>query len=209
MTRDELILSMTPTVKRYAAKFARRCRGASVEDLESEGYAAACRAADTYDVAHPSKGTFGVYANVCGRQSMVRYLRDALAEKRGGGRPMAQLEVDGGDGERSPLPADPRASDPADIAAARELLAPRPPSVRKLERSLPSPAAVADRVTRLREAMFGAIDEAAVTAMMGAVMKKAQAGDLKAAKQVSDLLSPSRSGVVANQQVVVVQPVDV
>lgn len=42
--------------------------------------------------------------------------------------------------------------------------------------------------------------------MMQSVMMKAQAGDLKAAKLVADLLSLSRSGVTTNQQVVVVQP---
>ena len=211
-TRDDLITSVIGLVKHTARKFTNLPSGVTVEDLESVGHIAACKAADAYDAADDSGAKFSTYAATCIRNAMLKTIGEAKAEKRNCGRMASTLEATDDVGDRIGLPADPRQADPAEIAAAREtVLAGRPGrnlSIRQLERTLPTPSAVAEQVTKLRAAMFGAIDEGAVSAMMAAIMAKAQAGDLKAAKLLMDLLAPARSGVTVNQQAVVIQSGD-
>ena len=105
------------------------------------------------------------------------------------------------------LPRDPKQSDPSEIASMRESIT---LSQRRghLDIALPTPSEVADQVTKLRSAMFGALDESAVAEMMQSVMRAAQSGDLKAAKIIIDMLAPARSGVTVQQQAIVVNQGD-
>lgn len=199
-TRDDLIAEAFPLIAVAARKFGRLPVGIDTDDLESAGNEALLEAATRYtpEIGVPWKA----YAYTKLKDAMRAVIKYARTRKR------ADLCPVNDQGETMPPPADPRSGDPVAIAEARELVtAPkrRGLSVRQLEQVLPTPAAVADQVTKLRAAMFGAIDEQAVADMMRAVMEKAQAGDLKAAKLLMDLLAPGRSGVTVNQQAIVVQ----
>jgi hypothetical protein len=97
------------------------------------------------------------------------------------------------DPETGALPdyADPARGDEADRASARQdpliTLAQKP--LRPVD-TLPTPAAVADRVRELRSAMYGSIRPDDVAAMMQNVIAAGRNGDLKAAKMVFDLVKP-------------------
>jgi hypothetical protein len=121
--------------------------------------------------------------------------------------------AEGGEVEEFPR-ADPKASDPSEVAEARELVrvprrAHKPASAAELTRTLPSPSEVADRVTALRAAMFGAVSESDVADVMRAVVDRAKGGSTRDAKLLLDLLAPARSGVTVHQQAVVIQQGDV
>ncbi len=77
-----------------------------------------------------------------------------------------------------------------------------------LAASLPSPDTVADKVTRLREAMYAKVSEADVGEMMAALMAKAKGGHTGAAKLIIDMVSPSRGGTKVMQQAVYVSMED-
>lgn len=203
--REGMILDARPLVRR-AARALTPPPGLTADDLESAGYAAVCRAADRFD---PALGVpWPAYAATQARREMVDEIRRWCG--RTGGKLAAGLEPDDGEGGRLSLPADPRANDPGEIAAARETLA-RPRRVKDLAAGLPTPAEVADQVTRLRAAMFGAVTEADVGQIMAGVVARAKDGSPRDVKLVLDLLAPARSGVTVQQNVatVVMSPSDV
>lgn len=202
-TRDDLIAEAFPLIAIAARKFHSLPVGINTDDLESAGNEALLEAATMWSPDTEVEWKAYAYSRLKG--AMQNTITHARSRRR------ADLCPTNDDGETLAPPADPRSADPSEIAAARELVT-RPRrslSIRRLESTLPTPGAVADQVTKLRAAMFGAIDENAVSSMMQAVMAKAQAGDLKAAKLLMDLLAPGRSGVTVNQQAVVIQQGDV
>lgn len=202
LTRDALVERAYPLVALEAHRFRSLPPGLSAEDLESLGGETLLAAASEYD--GPDDGW---------RRWAKFYLRNRLrafvAQARQRSRLRAPLEVETEEGDFLPRP-DPRVSDPADLAAAREALQPRRKhvSASELVRTLPSPAEVADKVTELRAAMFGAIDAAKVRAMMESLQERAGKGDLKAIKLLVDLLAPGRSGVTVQQQAIIVRTGD-
>lgn len=199
--RDALIEQAMPLVPIAARKFPRLPPGINAEDLESAGNEALLEAAARYDPA------CGVPWKNFAYTGLKRAMQNAVRAQRR--HPTAALQPVH-DGEELPPPRDPRAADPGEAAAARELVR-RPRqrlSARSLGEVLPSPAAVADQVTRLRAAMFGAVSEADVADVMQSVVAKAKGGNMGAAKLLVDLLGPGRSGVTVNQQAVVIRTGD-
>lgn len=206
LTRDELIAEAMPGVLWVARSLASRGlpRGVSVEDLESIGNEALLEA---YAVYEPGSGPWKAFSRHVAKQRMKSF----LARARELARRSAPLEILTPDGDELPR-ADPRAVDPAELASAREVLAPvsRPTTrMSSLTKSLPSPAEVADRVTKLRAAMFGAISEQDVQAVMAGVVERAKDGSARDVKLLLDLLAPSRSGVTVQQQAVVIHQGDI
>lgn len=175
--------------------------GLTVEDLESVGNESLVESAAEYD---PGAGVpFKPYA----RQRMKWAMMHACRKQRDRSARPLQLEFDG---EAMPPPADPKAGDPTEIAAAREPLAhPRRQRCR-LARTLPAPDQVADQVAALRAAMFGAVAAEDMAEVMQGVVARAKDGSAKDVKLLLDLLAPARSGVmqVVNQQAVVIQQGD-
>lgn len=199
--RDSLIEQALPLVPIAARKFPRLPPGINVEDLESAGNEALVEAAARYDPAGGVPWKNFAYAG------LKRAMQNAVRSQRR--HPTAALQPVH-EGEELPPPRDPKAADPGDTAAARELVR-RPRqrlSARSLGAVLPGPAAVADQVTRLRAAMFGAVSEADVADVMQSVVAKAKGGNMGAAKLLVDLLGPGRSGVTVNQQAVVIRTGD-
>jgi hypothetical protein len=199
--RDELIGQALPLVPIAARKFPRLPPGINVEDLESAGNDALVEAAARFDPA------CGVPWKNFAYKGLKLVMQNVIREQRRRAASALQPVVDGQD---LPPPRDPRAADPADAAAARELVG-RPRrrlSAQALGEALPSPAEVADQVTRLRAAMFGAVSERDVADVMQSVVAKAKGGNMGAAKLLVDLLGPGRSGVTVNQQVVAIRTGD-
>jgi hypothetical protein len=94
------------------------------------------------------------------------------------------LQLERADGSLTPLPPDPHADDPGDLAAVREQVRGRC-VLSKVEACLPSPEEVVAKVIVLRTAMFAAIDVEGVTETMKKVMELA-----KATRLLIDLLAP-------------------
>lgn len=203
-------------VRRVAGKYDRlRPPYMSYDDVEGAAALGFAQALTTFDPARGVKPT-----TWCGRR-MVGAIRDAIRTETGGrvgsarykaGRPAELAGYDRGDDSTGVIVADIKQADPGDIAAARELItdAPvrrRPP--RDLAPDLPTPAAVAEKVTELRSAMFAAIAPTDMGDVMTAVLEKAKGGNLGAAKILIDLLAPGKSGVTVNQQAVVIQQGDI
>ncbi len=208
-TRDERIAGMVPAVRRIARRVAGRT-GHDAGDLEGAGYEALCEVADANPDATPDG--YRAIAAVAAERRMVDAVRAASAVRNGGpgrrgtGRRVTAVDLRPDDADPArPPPADPRAADPADLAAARELVL-APPTAP----ALPPPAEVAERVTRLRAAMFAAVSEADVGAVMAGVVARAKDGSHRDVRIVLDLLAPGRSGVTVQQnvQTVVVRPDD-
>lgn len=202
MDRDDLIAAALPVVARVARGMAPH-PAVTVEELESAGHLAVVQAAGQFDPARgvPWEGFAGQRARWAMLTELSRRAGVAAEPLRGEGR----------DGHLADLPADPRASDPADIAAVRETVAPRRRGNRitRLSESLPPPDAVAERVTELRAAMYGRIGVADAEQVMDAILGKAKAGNVGAAKLVVEMLSPSRGGTkVIQQQAVIVNTGD-
>lgn len=203
LTRDDLVERAYPLVALEARRFGALPPGVSAEDLESLGGEVLLSAAAEYD--GPDDG-WRRWAKYYLRNRMRDFIRKArkVASRR------APLETETEEGDFLPRP-DPRVADPADLAAAREALQPRRAghvSVGRLAKTLPSPTEVANKVTELRAAMFGALDVAKIGDMMASLQERAGKGDLKAIKLLVDLLAPGRSGVTVNQQVVTIRTGD-
>lgn len=152
----------------------------------------------------------------CGKR-VVGAIRDAIRDATGGrvggarhqaGRPVLLAGCDRGEGTEGVTVADVRQADPADIAAAREMVV-RPRGRRELAPDLPSPGEVATRVTELRAAMFAAVTPADIGDVMAGVVERAKAGNLSAARMLIDLLAPGKSGVTVQQQALVIQQGDI
>jgi DNA-directed RNA polymerase sigma subunit (sigma70/sigma32) len=201
-TCDELAEEAIQLIPLAASKF--KCpKGLNAEDLESAGNEALLDAAIRFDESAGVPWKNFAYQRIkWAMQKAVRKHRQTVASS-------LQPEIDG---ETMSLPVDPKSSSPLAIAEARELVTRRQPklSIRSMEQSLPDPAAVADQVTKLRAAMFGAISADDVADVMQSVVSKAKGGDLKASKLVMDLLAPGRSGsTVVHQQAVIVSQQDI
>lgn len=203
LNRDTLVERAYPLVALEARRFGTLPPGVSAEDLESLGGEVLLAAAVEYD--GPDDGW---------RRWAKFYLRNRMrgfvSQARKRSRLRAPLEVETEEGDFLPR-VDPRVADPSDLAATRETLQPKRSqhvSVGQLAKALPSPAEVANKVTELRAAMFGALDAQKVRDMMTALQERAGKGDLKAIKLLVDLLAPGRSGVTVNQQVVAIRTGD-
>lgn len=195
-------------VRRLAAKFDAP-RGLTADDMESAGGEGLAVGLRTFD---PGRGVkLRTHLTNTIRHAIQDAVRGHVGRSAGGGR--RRMYGAGGltvslDEREESIVADTRIGDPADIAAAREVvLAPR--RGRELGADLPAPAEVAARVATLRAAMFGAIDAADVGEIMAGMVAKAKGGNVAAAKLVFDVLSPGRSGVTVQQQTIVVAPGDV
>jgi RNA polymerase sigma factor (sigma-70 family) len=199
--RNEMIVSAMDLVPWQARRFPRLPRGVTTDDLESAGNEALVHAATTFD---PEAGTpWRTYARTCVKNAMKGVVAHARSRRS------VPLEIEAESGELLPRP-DPRAADPADRAAARELVAARPRRKHIDLDDAPDPAAVATRAAALREAMFGAIRDEDAAAIVGQVVAKAKGGDLRAARLFFDLLAPARAGTtVVQQQAIVVRSDDV
>ncbi len=196
-TRDELAEEGLRLVRYQACQYRDLPPGLNRDDLESAGNEAVVEALHMYD---PACGvSFTTFAKTTIRSRML----DAIRARTRRTKREVSLQRMNADGESVPLPADPKAADPADTAAARERSRVRVrTTVKDLVKSLPSPDDVARRVIDLRAAMFAAVKPEDVAEVMYAVVSKAQNGDLKAAQMLINLLGPS-SGVTV--QTVVVQ----
>lgn len=210
-SRDELVRDAYPLVALEARRFRGYPPGVSAEDLESLGGELLLCAAAEY--GGPPDG-WRKFAKFYLRNRMRDFCRTARA-RAARSAPIDVLVREPG-GEPVELPReDRRQADPADLAAAREplVLAKRPRatlSTRRLAETLPSPAEVAEQVTRLRAALFSAVSEQDVSEVMAGVVARAKGGSARDVKLLLDLLAPSRSGVTVNQavQTVIVQPDD-
>lgn len=206
LSRDELIERAYPLVAIEARRIKHLPPGYTVEDLESYGGEVLIAAAAEYG---GTEEKWPKYAKFYLRNRMQCHCGQAKAKAAR----QTSLDIEPPDGQLAPQ-LDPKASDPAEIAEAREqfALAPRKTaSATRLAASLPPAHEVADKVTQLRTAMFEAIRPDAVAAMMQSIQNKAADGDLKAAKVLIDLLAPARSGIttVVNQQAVILREGDI
>lgn len=201
LTHDELVRQAYPLVAIEARRFVSLPPGVNTDDLESLGGEALLQIAAEYG---GSEEEWRKMAKLSLRGRMRTFVTKAYDRARRN----TTLEVMTPTGESFPRP-DPKVADPAELAVVREQLKRKGRvGIRELASSLPGPEEVADRVTELRAAMFGAIDPAKITAMMGTLQERAAGGDLKATKLLIDLLSPGRSGVTVNQQAVVIRSGD-
>lgn len=198
-TRDEMAAEAMPLIRVAALKFGTLPRHVDRDELESAGGQAIVEAMAHFDPGHGTPWRSFAYTFI--RNAMRSAIRRAASRREVGLCPVNS------DGEEAAPPRDPRSADPADVAAAMEAVRPRE-SIRRMRDAMPDPGEVAEQVTRLRAAMFGAVSEQAVQGVMAAVVAKAQGGDLKAAKLLIDLLAPGRSGVTVNQQAIVVRSGD-
>jgi hypothetical protein len=204
MVYESMIESALPTVQWIARVMERKGQpyGVNRDDLESVGNEALMEARAYFD---PDKYTWIEFVKLTARSRMTDEINKAKQRRSR----TAPLEIETADGEFLPR-EDTRADRPDDRAAAREGMAKGKPAtlaVTQVRAGLPTPDAVALKVAALREAMFSAVKTEDVTEVMGSLVEKAKAGDLKAMKLFLDYLAPSRSGVVV-QQAVVVNPGD-
>ena len=195
-TREDLVNQAMHLVAWQARRFRRLPPGINIEDLESAGGEALIEAANCYD---PTMGPWLIRA-----QSYVRNrMRDTIRAARRHMHLQLQPEIDG---EALPPPADTKASDPSELASVREAVFGRNSCrVDRLKAAMPTPAEVAGQVARLRCAMFQAVSEADIAETMQAMVAKAKGGDVRAARLLTELLAPGRSGVHVSQQTVVIQ----
>ncbi len=171
---------------RQAAKKLKAPVGVEHEDIIAAGMLAAVQAADAYD---PSLG-------VPWRAYVTQKVKWAMSDELGreNRRSSANVMERAGKGEIRV----PTSTDPAKVAEAREVVF--TVKVGRVAESLPPADAVAERVAKLREVMYGAIKEEDVLEMMQAVMSKAKTGSTAAAKLVMDFLTPARGGSKTVQQ---------
>jgi hypothetical protein len=201
LTRDDLVKQAYPLVAIEARRFTSLPPGLSIDDLESLGGELLLAFAAEY--GGPEEDWRKV-AKFHLRNRMRTFVSTGFKRSRRA----TTLEVITPTGEEFPRP-DPRVADPAELAAVRERVTkPKRVGIRELAASLPAPEEVADRVTELRAAMFGAIMPDRIRSMMDTLQHRAVAGDLRAMKLLIDLLSPGRSGVTVQQQAVVIRTGD-
>jgi DNA-directed RNA polymerase sigma subunit (sigma70/sigma32) len=199
LTREAMVNEAMPLIAIAARKF-RMPPGVNIDDLESVGNEALNEASVRFDQQAGIPWKNFAY-------SMIKnWMRNEISARRR--HPTATLQPVH-EGKELPPPVDTKASDPCELAQVRELVTRPKTRLRQVEQYLPSPSQVADQVTRLRAAMFGAVSEDDVAEVMGAVLKKAKAGDMRAATLVTDLLAPARSGVTVHQQAVVIRSGDI
>ena len=170
--------------------------GYDQDDLESVGNEAAVEALARADRTDPAR--FKATMRLTIRNRMKDFLKSLKVK----GRAMARLPADADENE---MPVrDLRADDPADRAAAREVvLAPGAGKVVVRNPALPSPDVAAAKAAALREVMFGAIRADHVLAMMAAIGEKAADGDLPSARFIRDLIDRPQAGPVQQTAVII------
>jgi RNA polymerase sigma factor (sigma-70 family) len=196
-TRDELAAEGLELVHYLACQHRNLPPGINRDDLVSVGNEAVVEALQFYDPA------CGVSFKTCCKTTIRSRMIDAIRAAQRHSRKRVGLEETRPDGERSALPADPKAEDPAVVAQAREKArrVKTRTTVTDLATSLPAPEDVAQRVLDLRAAMFAAVKPEDIREVMSAVVAQAQNGNLRAAKLLIDLLGPS-SGVTVQTAIV-------
>lgn len=197
--RNALVESALDLVPWQASRFPRLPAGITRDDLESAGQEALVHAATAYDPQ--GEAGWRTYARVCVKQAMRAVVRHARTRRQ------VPLTIRTPDGDELPR-ADPKAADPAQVAEARELVAPR--RRRDPFADLPAPQAVAAQAVALRDAMYAAVSAEDVGDIMRAVVRKAKGGDLKATRLLLDTVLPGgRQGGTTIQQVVAINQTDI
>lgn len=199
--RDVWAAEGVEIVKWQARRYRNLPPGLNVDDLESAGNEAIVEALTLYDSSAGHGFKPFCVGRVRGR--MKDLIRAARRRARLGAPVGGEVEIEH---------ADRRADDPAANAGAREMVALNRDSLVRvrqhlrdpLEEALPPPDAVAERAAKLRSVLFEAITPESVRATMEAVLAKAQAGDIRAAKVVIDLIVPKAA--VTAQAAVVLAP---
>ena len=172
---------------------------AAMDELRSAGHEAITKALRDFD---PARGVpWGAYVTQAVKYAFLtlasNHKRDAAA-----GRVPRSLHATDADGDDYPLPADPKACDPSEIAAARESLGRGECGGSRGPKFLPaamSPAEAARRAARLRDAMFRPIREDDMEAVMAGVVERAKKGDPRSVKLLIDMVT-----VRAAERVVIV-----
>ena len=202
-----LIEDAMPTLDALTRQAARRLGfGPQAADgLKSTAALRLTRAASKFD------GSMGVpWLAYATEQIRYGFLDAAKAYRRGSRLGAASLDADapGGDGggALACVTADPRAADPGELAAARECLTPRRGG--RTANPLPDPLAVAAKAQALQAAAYAAVSVADMGDVVAALVRKAKAGDVGAAKVVLGMASPRATGVTVHQQNVIVHPGD-
>ena len=173
MNRCEMAESLNESVRLLARRFARKY-GRDPGDCESVANEAFLDAIDSFD---PDRGaTPKGYVTDTVKRRLVDWLRQETGHRLKSAVRVGLLPRNRETGAAVPL-ADRSAADPADAAAAREALA----------AGLPPPDAVAAKARALRAAVYAAVSEQDVAAVVGAVVAKAKRGNVGAAKFVLGL----------------------
>ena len=162
---------------------------AALDELRSAGHEAVTNALRDFD---PARGVpWGAYVTQQIKYAFLTLARDHNRAAAAGRIPRS-LSATNADGDEYPLPADPKASDPCEIAAARETLGRGECGAMRGAKFLPaalSPLAAAQRAARLRDAMFRPIREADMEAVMAGVVERAKKGDPRSVKLLIDMVS--------------------
>jgi hypothetical protein len=158
--QDDRITRAYPLVAIEARRFRTLPPGVGVDDLESVGGEALVEAAANHD---DDRGPWLRFARAWARNAMRGY----LSQSRRRSNRMTTLEVETPDGESMPR-ADRRAADPCELAGVRERLT---------TATLPDAKTVVDQVTKLRNAMFDAVDVTKLAAMMNVLQTQTVGGD--------------------------------
>lgn len=204
-TRHALIEEAVPALGTMARAAARRLGLGpdAADELWSAGSLRLTQAAAKFD---PARGVpWPAYA---AEEIRYGFLDAAKAYAKNRGRGVASLDADaGGDGgSLACLTADPRAADPGELAAARECLTPRPGG--RSRNPLPDPGAVAAKALALQAAAYAAVSVGDMEDVVAALVRKAKAGDVGAAKVLIGMTGPRATGVTVHQQNVIVHPGD-
>lgn len=172
--------------------------GSNLDDLESVGNEAVCEALARGDRTNPI--AFRKFIRITVRSRMKDFLK--AARKRRVKEAGVPRDRESGVTVET---MDRSASDPADVAAAREQI-----RLSGVTVALPSPVAVAVKVELLRSALWSAVSPEDVAAVVSAQVKKAKGGSTRAAEFVTRLLTPSSVGKSSSpQQAVFVNVQDV
>ena len=192
--RDERIDAGMKALEVQLAK-ARRHVGpdsAAMDELRSAGHEAVTKAYRDFD---PARGVpWGAYVTKTIHYAFLTLARDHKRAAAAGRIPRS-LSATNADGDEYPLPADPKAADPADIAAAREASGPGRAGLGVLV-SAPTPAAARAQAVRLRAAMFKPLREADLADVMAAVVARAKAGDPHAARLVFSMVNDRANAAI-------------
>ena len=162
---------------------------AAMDELRSAGHEAVTNALRDFD---PSRGVpWGAYVTQQIKYAFLTLARDHNRAAAAGRIPKS-LNATDTDGDEYPLPADPKAGDPSEIASARETLGRGecggPRGTKFLPAAL-SPAEASRRAARLRDALFRPIREDDMEAVMAGVVERAKKGDPRSVKLLFDMVS--------------------
>lgn len=203
--RDALIEEAMPALDAAVRRAARQygLTPNAADDLLSAGSLRLVQAAAKFD---ESRGVPWLAYAV--KEIRYGFLTEASEYAKARSRGVASLDAGRADGSGSMacVLADPKASDPGELAAARECLTPRRGG--RPAYPLPDPAAVAAKAQALQAAAYAAVSVADMGDVVAALVRKAKAGDVGAARVVIGMASPRATGVTVHQQNVIVHPGD-